>query len=355
MKSEFFKTSRIPPRFAVFFVSIAAAGITCLTEAGPNQDSARTFLTTSFGLSGTDVARLDAGQVVSRTLDSDHAREVATLGIVRIATTPEQYLTRLADIATFKRTDNVLQIGTFSDPPHAGDVAALTLDDADVRQLQACQVDDCGLRISADAIRQFSRMVDWRGGDATSRATRLMHQFLVDYVARYQESGAPALMQYADSSPNVDIRTEFAALVDGDRRPWRHLDDLREHVLEYPHDRVGATDMIYWSKERVYKRPVISITHVSIVRAADYTPVRFAIASKQIYAMHYFDASLGLTLLVPDPSSSSPATFVVYVNRSRIDLFDGALGRVARRIVSGKARTLVATELIRLQRELGSS
>ena len=198
-------------------------------------------------------------------------------------------------------------------------------------------------------------MVDWRGGDATSRVTRLMHQFLVDYVARYQESGAPALMQYADSSPNVDIRTEFAALVDGDRRPWRHLDDLREHVLEYPHDRVGATDMIYWSKERVYKRPVISITHVSIVRAADYTPVRFAIASKQIYAMHYFDASLGLTLLVPDPSSSSPATFVVYVNRSRIDLFDGALGRVARRIVSGKARTLVATELIRLQRELGSS
>ena len=161
MKSEFFKTSRIPPRFAVFFVSIAAAGITCLTEAGPNQDSARTFLTTSFGLSGTDVARLDAGQVVSRTLDSDHAREVATLGIVRIATTPEQYVTRLADIATFKRTDNVLQIGTFSDPPHAGDVAALTLDDADVRQLQACQVDDCGLRISAT--RSGSSLEWWTG------------------------------------------------------------------------------------------------------------------------------------------------------------------------------------------------
>jgi hypothetical protein len=60
---------------------------------------------------------------VSRTLETNHAREVATLGIIRIATTPEKYVERLADIATFKRTDDVLQIGTFSDPPQIDDVA----------------------------------------------------------------------------------------------------------------------------------------------------------------------------------------------------------------------------------------
>jgi len=77
--------------------------------------------------------------------------------------------------------------------------------------------------------------------------------------------------------------------------------------------------------------------------------VNYAIASKQIYAMHYYDASLGLTLLVPDRGAGASATFVVYLNRSRIDLFDGMFGGVARRIVAGRARTLVAEQLQRLQ------
>jgi hypothetical protein len=261
---------------------------------------------------------------------------------------------RLADIAAFKRTDDVLQIGTFSDPPQLDDVAALTLEEGDVRRLRTCRVDDCAVRMSAEAIQDFGRAVDWRAGGATPDATLLMQRLLVDYVARYRETGAAALMQYADSLPRLDVKTEFAALVDGDDVIWRRLDDLRRHVLDYPHDRLDASDVIYWSKERVYKRPVISVTHVSIMRQADEAPLRFAIASKQIYAMHYFDASLGLTLLVPDKASTSPATYVVYLNRSRIGLFDGVFGGIARRIVSGKARSLVSAQLTRLQRMLGA-
>jgi hypothetical protein len=66
--------------------------------------------------------------------------------------------------------------------------------------------------------------------------------------------------------------------------------------------------------------------------------------------MHYFDASLGLTLLVPDRRPGGSATFLVYLNRSRIDLFDGLFGGVARRIVAGRARGLVVEQLQRLQR-----
>ena len=79
------------------------------------------------------------------------------------------------------------------------------------------------------------------------------------------------------------------------------------------------TDFVYWSRELVRSRPVISITHVATAAAVDDSPVAYAIGSKQIYAMHYYDASLGLTLLVPDRTAASPATYVVYLNRSRID------------------------------------
>jgi hypothetical protein len=315
------------------------------------RDSGQSFLTETFSLSRADAERLDGGQVLSRTLVTRAAREVATLGIVRIPTTPENYVQHLTDIATFKRTEDVLQIGTFSDPPRIDDVAALTIEEGDIRRLQSCRIDDCDVRISADAIQQFAK-VDWHAADAVERASSVMRHVLVDYVTRYREAGPAALMEYADEKPRLDLKREFAALVESDRSTWPHLGSLRQHVLEYPADRHSAIDLIYWSKERVYKRPVLSVTHLAIMRQPEDAPVRFAIASKQIYAMHYFDASLGLTLLVPDRSASSPSTYVVYLNRSRIDLFDGVFGGVTRRIVSGRARALVSAQLKRLQATL---
>ena len=68
--------------------------------------------------------------------------------------------------------------------------------------------------------------------------------------------------------------------------------------------------------------------------------------------MHYYDASLGLTVLVPDRGAATPTTYVVYLNRSRIDLFDGMFGSVARRLVAGRAKGLVAEQLQRLQQVL---
>ena len=53
---------------------------------GATVDPARTFLMTAFRLSASDIGRLDAGDVVSRTLEVKNRREVATLGIARINT-----------------------------------------------------------------------------------------------------------------------------------------------------------------------------------------------------------------------------------------------------------------------------
>lgn len=334
------------------FPLVALVSTLAVVESAPTQDAAHTFLTATFGLSQAEIGRLDAGQVLTRTLSATHSREVGTLGIVRIATTPETYVDRLSDIVNFKRTEDVLQIGTFSDPPRIDDLATLIIPEADIRRLQSCRVDDCGVRLSAEAIGHLAANVNWKAADAGVQAGGAVRDVLVKHVARYRESGTTALMTYADSEPHLEAGAELAGLLAADDLTWRQIEDLRQHVLHYPRTRVHATELIYWSKERVYKRPVISITHLSIVRQADDLPVRYAISSKQIYAMHYFDASLGLTLLVPDQSAASPATYVVYLNRSRIDLFDGMFGRMARRIVSGRARSLVGEQLTRLQRTL---
>jgi hypothetical protein len=141
--------------------------------------------------------------------------------------------------------------------------------------------------------------------------------------------------------------------MDDDPITLKYLPRLRRHLLGYPNSSPERfTDFTYWSKELVRRRPVVSITHVAIAPAVDQSPIAYAVASKQIYAMHYYDASLGLTLLVPDATAAEPATYVVYVNRSRIDLFEGVFGGMIRRIVAGRARGLVSEQLLRLQRVL---
>ncbi|MEO7272565.1 MAG: hypothetical protein ABIX28_18440 [Vicinamibacterales bacterium] len=323
------------------------------TPAPPMADPARTFLMTAFNLSGADVAALDRGEVVSRTLEAKHHREVATLGIVRIRTSASTYVERLADITTFKRTEDVLQIGVFGSVPQPADVAPLHIEDGDVKLLRGCRVEECEVRLPADVIERVRQGIDWRAPDASGKASLLLRQMLVDYVARYRQTGAAAVMEYADRRPRLDVAREFASLIDGDPITSTYAGRLRNHLLNFPKSSVDkVTDFIYWSKERVRGRPVVSITHVATVAAVDDSPVAYAIGSKQLYAMHYYDASLGLTLLVPDRAAAGPATYVVYLNRSRIDLFDGMFGGVARRIVASRAKGLVAEQLQRLQRVL---
>jgi hypothetical protein len=323
--------------------------------AAATLEPARRFLTTAFNLSPADIARLDRNEVVSRTLDAKNRREVATLGIVRISMAPVRYVQRLADITTFKRADGVLQIGTFSNAPQPGDVASLTIDDGDLQRLRECKVEDCDLRLSAEAIERVRREIDWRAADASRNAALLVRQLLVEYVARYVRNGTPATMEYADRAPRLNVGREFESLMGADTITSNYAPRLRRHLLEYPTSSAEKmSDFVYWSKELIRGRPVISVTHVATAAAVDDSPIEYAIASKQIYAMHYYDASLGLTLLVPDRGAASPTTYVVYVNRSRIDLFDGLFGGVARRLVAGRARGLVADQLQRLQRVLAA-
>jgi len=316
----------------------------------PTVDSSRAFLMSAFDVSPEQIARLDRGEVVSRTLDVSNRREVATLGIVRIDTSPSRYAERLADITAFKRTGDVLQVGIFSSVPQLADVAALSLDEAELKRLRACRVGHCDVRLPADVIERVQRDVHWDAPDASRQASALIRQQLVDYVARYRH-GSAAAMEYADRGPRLNVAGAFAALLEADTFTLRYAPRLRRHLLDYPAaPGDGLRDFVYWSTELIRGRPVISITHVATAVTVDDSPVAYAVGSKQIYAMHYYDASLGLTLLVPDRRAGAAATFVVYLNRSRIDLFDGLFGGVARRIVAGRARGLVAEQLQRLQR-----
>ena len=116
--------------------------------------TARAFLTSTFNLAKADYDRLDAGHVVTRTLEASDDREVVTLGVVRIKITPEFYVERLEDIVSFKKNEAVLQIGTFGNLPVVADMAAMTLDDYRRPKPPPVPRRRLRLQLSAGAIRE---------------------------------------------------------------------------------------------------------------------------------------------------------------------------------------------------------
>ena len=315
------------------------------------DDAAGAFLRRELGFTEDDLRKVGNGSVASRSLATEDGREVAAAGIVRVAITPEEFVRRMTDIASFKKGDAVLQIGTFSAPPDITDVAGLTLPSADVRNLRSCRVGDCGMQLPSYIIYRMRREVNWREPSAAVRANAVFRSSLVEYVQAYRTSGRQDRMVYVDESEAVDVADEFCDLVSSDTRVLPTFPDLRRHLMTALTPAPTVSDVLYWSKEKVARKEVISVTHLAIARQPSTSPFGYVAGSKQLYGSHYFDASLGLTIVLRDPTNRASA-YVAYVNQSRVDAFGGLFGGITRRIVRSRARGALADFLEVLQRRL---
>ena len=107
---------------------------------------------------------------------------------------------------------------------------------------------------------------------------------------------------------------------------------------------------LYWSIAKFGLKPVFTITHVMIYRTVrDGEPWVF-IAFKQIYADHYFDASLGLAVLAEQSADpANPMLWILYINRSRTDALKGFLGPLKRSIAEHRSHEAILKSLLQLK------
>jgi hypothetical protein len=105
-----------------------------------------------------------------------------------------------------------------------------------------------------------------------------------------------------------------------------------------------------WSKIKFGLKPVIAINHITIYQREQNSGPQILIASKQIYANHYFDSSLALTAFLTVPGASS--AYLFYENRSRADGLGGAFSGLKRGIVENRALDGVKTILHQSQLSL---
>lgn len=264
------------------------------------------------GLTDKDWRTVDQGVVAAKILPPSNPREVVVLGAIWVRRgSPACFVQQLEDIEHFKTGPLVQKIHKISEPPTLADFQTLQLTPDEIESLEACRPGKCRIKLPASAIGVTRTEQDFRA-------------WLFDYLQTYRKLGNPALVQY-DSAPVIArLLVDLGQILDA--KP--SLQDLSavayDHLSQYPRKPPVAPilrEFLYWSTENFGLKPVTSITHVHIFQR----PGAAIAASKQIYANHYMDASLGLSFAVDAPHEGM---YLVYLNRTRIDLLQGWLGGI---------------------------
>lgn len=310
-----------------------------------------TCLPLALSLTPADYARLDAGQPVVAVMPAGR-RHVAIRAATTIKAAPESLFEWTRRIEDLQKSPYVRGIGRFSDPPQLSDLDGLSLDEEDLMDLRRCRPGSCGVKLSDEEIARIrsamAAAVDWRHG-----AQDAFRAVVLARAQRYLAEGHGPLSSYHDEHKRVMLDAEFAALAAEVVVTHPGLFPVTNYLALYPMDEPADVEsFLYWSKESLGAKPIVSVTHVAMTWSTGNGAAEALVAKKQVYASHYILASLSFTAIGASQSGSD--RYLVYLNHSRSDVLDGLFGRFIRRMVEKRLRAEGPRALDELRRRLES-
>ena len=324
---------------------LASAALSGRSQDGPAPLPPRleSYLSTAVHPTPSERRLLMNGSPITKLLEADAGKEVAVFGAVWISAPIRRYVEAMNNIENFERGRGFRITRRISTPPRLEDFSQLHLPEEDVRDLRSCRLGNCELKLDQQALQTFRTEVDWSGPDTQASAERVMRRLAFEYVTGYLEEGNERLAVYRDNSRPTFVAGEFRSIVDEMPSLTADMPNLRRYLLGYPRVQLpDATSFLYWQETRFGLKPTIRISHLVIREGADDTVV----ASKMLYASHYFWTALELRVLVPDPARG-PGFWFVTINRGRSDGLSGFIGLFIRRRVRSEVTegALVALRL----------
>jgi hypothetical protein len=301
-------------------------------------------LTSAAKLTADERKRLSGGAPIAKMLDVDRSKEVAVFGAIWINAPVHRYVEAVKDIERFERGGGFKITKRISEPPQPRDFADLHLPKEDVDDLRTCRIGDCELKLGEGAIERFRSEIDRNGSNTAAAADRVMQELALRYANAYLEGGNKRLAVYRDQSRPTFIEQEFRDMIDRMPELTTQMPDIRRYLLEFPGATLrDATSFLYWQETEFGLKPTIRISHVVIREGPDDT----AVASKMLYATHYFWTGVELRALLSDPSRG-PGFWLATVSRSRSDGLSGFTGtiirtRVGREVQEGALAALQST------------
>ena len=322
-------------------VAIAIAGAGPRVE--PTRETLRRYLTDQIGYSDRDWRDVLAGRAVAKNLETPEAVDVSIFGAVRVRARARDLAEQIREIDVLERKLNVIGVGKFNDPPRLSDLDGLELLESDVHALRNCRPGDCELQLSENAMARFDALVDWDSADAPAQAIRIYREVIFDVLRTYRVGGVDTLGTYADRNPATPISKEVHGLPNPLNTPMP-IPELTRFLREYPRSSLpGADEFFYWNMGEFGMKPTTRLNQVVIqpfpTGVASLPGLRYVIATSQIYANHYFSATLELRTLVDDDDGEDDGFFLLYATRSRVTGLSGFFKGLLRVIVRRRARS----------------
>jgi hypothetical protein len=134
------------------------------------------------------------------------------------------------------------------------------------------------------------------------------------------------------------------------------LPELRRYLLEYPNASLpGADSYFYWEKVDFGLKPTIRLNHAVIYRGRTQGRDFATVAIKQVYATHYFQTALDISVCVHDGAATDPGFYLFTLKGSQQEGLTGVKGSLVRKVIVDKTRTSMERALASIKRTVERS
>jgi len=325
-------------------------------QATDNSAEPNKFFREFVGLNNDQIRQIREGKAVAKILDAPTADQVFVSGSVYINSTPERYLKFASDIDAMRKLPSYLALRKFSDPPQLADLSEFTLDEEDFKQLKNCKAGHCEVQLPTEAMEEFQRSVNWSAPDAADQANHLAQQMALQALLNYKQGGNTALGTYRDKNHPAVVAETFASLLNRSKALPVYLPKLREYLLNYPKAETSDIEsQFYWEKVNFGLKPTLRMVQAIVYQGKSPQEPAYAVAVKQLYASHYFETALDLTVCVKDTQHPDhPGFYLITLKGSQQAGLTGFKGGIVRKVAVDKTRSSLAKALASIKQKLES-
>jgi len=313
------------------------------------------FLRNYVGLKEDQIAAIRNGKAVAKVVESRTPDEVFVFGSVYVQSTPEKYLKLASDIDALRKLPSYLAIRKFSDPPQLSDLDGFTLEADDIKQLKNCEPGKCDVQLPAEAMDAFKQSVNWSAPDAANQVNQLAQKMALEAIQRYAQGGNAALGTYMDKHHPAVVGDTFASLLSRSKALPVYLPEMEHFLLEYPQAQSeNIQSEFYWEKVQFGLKPTLRIVQAIVYRDSHSADPVYAVAVKQLYASHYFETALDLTVCVPDQENPDRGFYLITLKGSKQAGLTGLKGGIVRKVAVDKTRASLERALGAIKQKLES-
>jgi len=320
------------------------------TAQGQNAEPFQ-FFREYIGLNDHEIAAIRSGKALAKIVESRTPDEVFVFGSVYVESTPDKYLKFASDIDSLRKLPNYLAIQKFSNPPQLSDLEGFSLEAEDIKDLKNCEPGHCNVQLPGEAMDSFKGSIDWTAPDVADRVNQLARTMALDALLKYLQGGNAALGTYRDKKHPAVVAATFQSLLSRSKALPVYLPQLDQYLLDYPNANADNIQTeFFWEKVNFGLKPTLRIVQAIVYRDNNSEQQTSALAVKQLYASHYFETALDLTVCVKD--LERPGIYLVTMKGSQQAGLTGFKGGIVRKVAVDKTRSSLEKALAAIKQKL---